>query len=156
MWTVTQPSSRISNPAYGAHVVLTGGPSALEKDYGARLAAGSGASNLVGRSSLKELAALIAAADLVICPDSGPAHMATALGTTVVGLYATSNPDRTGPYNSKKFTINRYPDAIWQYLGKKTDEVRWGQRVRHPDAMSLIKVPDVVEKIDTFFDNRDN
>lgn len=157
-WSVDSYATVIAHleSTYGAHVVLTGGPSALEKDYGARLAAGSGASNLVGRSSLKELAALIAAADLVICPDSGPAHMATALGTTVVGLYATSNPDRTGPYNSKKFTINRYPDAIWQYLGKKTDEVRWGQRVRHPDAMSLIKVPDVVEKIDTFFDNRDN
>ena len=68
-------------------------------------------------------AALIAAADLVICPDSGPAHMATALGTPVVGLYATSNPDRTGPYNSRKYTINRYPDAIRAYLGKSVDAV---------------------------------
>ena len=140
---------------HGAHVVLTGGPSELEKDYGARLASGNEAQNLVGRSSLKELAALIAAADLVICPDSGPAHMATALGTTVIGLYATSNPERTGPYNSRKFTINRYPDAIQQYLGKSVDNVRWGQRVRHPDAMGLIEVPDVLAKIDLFFENRD-
>jgi len=157
-WSVDNYAAVIAHleSAHSAQVVLTGGPSGLEKDYGARLASGSGASDLVGRSSLKELAALIAAADLVICPDSGPAHMATALGTTVIGLYATSNPERTGPYNSRKFTINRYPDAIRQYLGKNTDEVRWGQRVRHPDAMSLIEVEDVVEKIDLFFDNRGN
>ena len=139
---------------HDARVVLTGGPSAKEKTYGAALSDGSRADNLVGQSSLKQLAALIAAADLVICPDSGPAHMATALGTPVVGLYATSNPDRTGPYNSRKYTINRYPDAIKAYLGKNVEDVRWGQRVRHPDAMDLIEVGEVIEKIELFFDDR--
>ena len=140
---------------HDARVVLTGGPSEKERDYGAALAEGSRAENLVGRSSLKELAALIAAADLVICPDSGPAHMATALDTTVIGLYATSNPARTGPYNSQKYTIDRYPDAISAYLGKTIDTVNWGQRVRHPDAMDLIQVGDVTAKIDIFFDDRE-
>jgi heptosyltransferase I len=137
-----------------ARVVLTGGPSDLEADYGDRLAVSSAATNLVGRSSLKQLAALIAASDLVICPDSGPAHMATALGTTVIGLYASSNPQRTGPYLSQKYTINRYPDAIRRYLGRNVDDLRWGQRVRHADVMGLIKVEDVTQVIDDFFDNR--
>ena len=101
-------------------------------------------------------AALLAEADFVICPDSGPAHMATALGTSVVGLYATSNPTRTGPYLSQKYTINRYPDAISRYLDKNVADLRWGQRVRHPDAMDLITVADVVKKIDLFFEDRDN
>jgi heptosyltransferase I len=140
---------------HGARVVLTGGPSALEKDYGEQLAARSSATDLTGRTSLKQLAALIAAADLVICPDSGPAHMATALGTTVVGLYATSNPDRTGPYLSQKYTINRYPDAVLKYLGRNVADLRWGQRVRHPDAMDLVTVADVRQSIDSFFDDRD-
>ena len=140
---------------HGARVVLTGGPSALETDYGEQLAARSGATDLTGRTSLKQLAALIAAADLVICPDSGPAHMATALGTTVVGLYATSNPDRTGPYLSQKYTINRYPDAVLKYLGKNVADLRWGQRVRHRDAMDLVTVADVTQSIDSFFDDRD-
>ena len=139
---------------HGARVVLTGGPSPLEKDYGAKLAAGTTALDLVGQSTLKQLAALIARADLVICPDSGPAHMATALGTPVVGLYASSNPARTGPYLSQMFTINRYPDAIRRYLGKTEAEVRWGQRVRNPAVMALIEVADVTEKIDLFFDDR--
>ena len=141
---------------YGANVVLTGGASNLERDYGERLASASRATDLIGKSTLKQLAALLATADLVICPDSGPAHMATALGTTVIGLYATSNPDRTGPYLSRKYTINRYPDAISRYLGKNVEDLRWGQRVRHPDAMGLITVDDVVQNIDTFFDDRDN
>jgi heptosyltransferase I len=80
--------------------------------------------------------------------------MATAFGTTAIGLYATSNPQRTGPYLSRKYTINRYPDATKRYLDKNVGDLRWGQRVRHPDAMSLIKVDDVVKAIDTFFDDR--
>ena len=89
-------------------------------------------------------------------PESGPAHMATALGTMVIGLYATSNPARTGPYLSQKYTINRYPDAISQYLGKNVADVRWGQRVRNPHAMDLVTVRDVIDKVDFFFDDRQN
>ena len=140
---------------HGARVVLTGGPSELEKEYAEQLAGRSAAVNLAGRTTLKQLAAVIAAADLVICPDSGPAHMATALGTTVVGLYATSNPARTGPYLSQKFTINRYPDAVMRYLGRNVAEIAWGRRVRHPDAMDLVTVDDVVQSIDNFFIDRD-
>ena len=77
--------------------------------------------------------------------------MATAAGTAVVGLYATSNPDRTGPYLSRHTTVNRYPDALRRYLGKEPGDVRWGRRVRHPDAMSLITTDDVKCKIDDIF-----
>ena len=134
-------------------IVLTGGNTAVEQQYGAALSAGGSeqALNLMGKTSLKELVALISAADLVICPDSGPAHMATAVGTAVIGLYATSNPDRTGPYLSRDLTVNRYPDAAREYLGRDVNELRWGQRVRHADAMDLITIDDVSGKIDEFF-----
>ncbi|MFW2405571.1 MAG: glycosyltransferase family 9 protein [Gammaproteobacteria bacterium] len=156
-WSIDNYAAVIAHleSKHNARVVLTGGPSAREQDYGARLGSGSRAENLVGKTSLKQLAALIAAADLVICPDSGPAHMATALGTTVVGLYETSNPERTGPYLSGRFTIHRYPDAIRRYIGKNVADLRWGQRVRHPHAMDLIEVGEVTEKIDSFVDDRD-
>ena len=155
-WSIENYAAVITHleSRYDARVILTGGPSDLEREYGTQLATGSAALNLVGQSTLTQLAALIARANLVICPDSGPAHMATALGTTVIGLYATSNPKRTGPYLSQNFTINRYPDAIRRYLGKAEGQVRWGQRVRNPDAMALIGVPDVIEKTDLFFDDR--
>ncbi|MBT8092099.1 MAG: glycosyltransferase family 9 protein [Gammaproteobacteria bacterium] len=133
-------------------VVLTGGRSDLEKDYGAQLSAGAddGVIDLIGKSSLQELAAVIRTADLVICPDSGPAHVATAVGTPVIGLYATSNPARTGPYLSRDLTVSRYDEAVRQYLGKDSAALRWGTRVRHPDAMNLITIDDVISKIDVF------
>lgn len=80
---------------------------------------------------------------------------ATAFGTTVIGLYATSNPDQTGPYLSITFTINRYPDAIKRYLNKNVAELAWGQRVRETDAMDLIGVDETLQKVDDFFDDRD-
>jgi heptosyltransferase I len=134
-----------------ANIVLTGGTSPLEEHYARVIAGQTGATNLVGQTSLKQLFALIAAADVVLCPDSGPAHMATAAGTPVVGLYATSNPDRTGPYLSRDLCVNRYPDAVARYLGKRVPDLRWGQRVRHPDAMELITVDDVIDKFDDVF-----
>jgi heptosyltransferase I len=136
-----------------ANVVITGGRSSLERDYADAIAADTGATNLVGRTTLKQLFALIAAADVVLCPDSGPAHMATAAGTPVIGLYATSNPDRTGPYLSRERCVNRYPEAVERYLGKRVADVRWGQRVRHPDAMELINIEDVIGQFDDFYGN---
>ena len=108
--------------------------------------------NLIGMTSLKQLAALISAADLVICPDSCPAHIATSFGTPVLGLYATSNPQRTGPFASRKLTVNRYPDAAKKFLGKSVEQLHWGQRIRHPDAMALITVEEIMKKIDSFLD----
>jgi heptosyltransferase I len=138
---------------HGCKVVLTGGNSELEKEYSAALCKGGSQQieNRVGKTSLKELLALISVADLLICPDSGPAHMATTVGTPVMGLFATSNPARTGPYLSRDLTVNRYPDAARKYLGRDVEALRWGQRVRHPDAMDMITIRDVSDKIDHFF-----
>ena len=143
--------ARYLRDRYAARILITGGSSDLERHYAAAIGADSGAVDLVDRTSLKQLFALTAVADMVICPDSGPAHIATAAGTPVVGLYATSNPDRTGPYLSRQHCVNRYPDAVNRYLGKSVDELRWGQRVRHPDAMALISIDDVVDKIDDIY-----
>ena len=137
----------------GCRVVLTGGPSERERAYGQALATDGAADNLVGLTSLKELVALIDSADLIICPDSGPAHMATAVSTPVLGLYATTNPNRSGPFVCRELIVNRYPDAAHKFLGKSPDQLRWGQRVRHSDAMDLITIEDVTGKIDAFFDS---
>jgi heptosyltransferase I len=134
---------------YAANVVLTGAATNIEQQYGEEIVARTDSvSNLIGATSLKQLFALIAAANVVICPDSGPAHMATAAGTPVVGLYATSNPDRTGPYLSRELTVNRYPEAVQMEFGKTVDQVRFGQRVRNPNAMQLITLADVTAKTD--------
>lgn len=135
---------------YGATVVLSGSPTAVERAYADAIQAGSSAPvvDLVGKTSIKQWAALLAAAELVICPDSGPAHVATAFGTPVIGLYATSNPARTGPYRDPlQLTVNRYPDAVRAEFNCDVADVRWGQRVREADAMNLISVADVTASI---------
>jgi len=142
----------------GARVVLTGGPSELEIRYGEQLQheLGGGANtsviNLIGQTRLKELFAILEAADLVICPDSGPAHMATAAGVPVVGLYATSNRHRTGPYFCQHLVVDRYPDAVQREFRKPVTALRWGERVRDPGAMDLIRVDDVLARVDAVLD----
>lgn len=145
--------ARYAQERYGCRVVLTGAGSPQEREYGERIMGGAGPDivNLVGQTTLKQSLAVFEAADAVLCPDSGPAHMATAVRTPVIGLYATSNPERTGPYVSRQLTVNRYPDAVRRYLGKEVGDVRWGRRVREPDAMELISVEDVTAKIDVLF-----
>jgi heptosyltransferase I len=141
---------------YGAQVLLTGGGTAIEHAYGRDITAAAQArpTNLIGKTSLKQLLAILARSSVVLCPDSGPAHMATAVGTPVVGLYATSNRHRTGPYFSQHLVVDQYPEAVAREFGRPIETLRWGQRVRDPAAMSLITVADVVAKLDAAFAQR--
>ncbi|HSG65102.1 MAG TPA: glycosyltransferase family 9 protein [Gammaproteobacteria bacterium] len=141
---------------YGARTLLTGGSTVLEREYGREIAARAATpvTDLIGRTTLKQLLALIARASVVVCPDSGPAHMATAVATPVVGLYATSNRHRTGPYKSQHLVVDRYPEAVRREFGKRVEDLRWGERVRSPDAMDLIEVADVTAKLDIAFAER--
>ncbi len=135
---------------HGMRVYVTGGRSEIERAYGERITALSktGANDLVGKTSLKELLALLARATVLVSPDSGPVHMATAAGTPVIGLYATTNPDRAGPYLSQRWRVDRYPDALKQFDGLTPETAPWGTRVRDPKAMDCIQVADVTRKLD--------
>lgn len=135
---------------HGMQVVLTGGPSALEQEYGNKIAAAMRhpAINLIGRTDLKQLLAVISRATAVLAPDSGPAHLATAVGVPVIGLYATTNPDRARPYLSADFVVNRYPEAVRDKYGTMPDQLPWGIRVRDPGTMDRISVSDVTAVLD--------
>ena len=135
---------------FDCNIVLTGGSSAEEIKYGEIISSlcGPALHNLIGKSSLKQLLALIDQAALVLCPDSGPAHMATATATPVIGLYAATNPDRVAPYLSQDLTVNAYPQALEKFLGKTVDQVPFGERVRDPATMGLIRLAAVKKRID--------
>ncbi|HEY3001030.1 MAG TPA: glycosyltransferase family 9 protein [Kribbellaceae bacterium] len=75
--------------AAGWHVVVTG--SATERDLTAAVAA-DGAEDRGGRTSYRELAAVLRAADCVVAGNTGPAHLAAAVGTPVVSLFAPVVP----------------------------------------------------------------
>jgi heptosyltransferase-1 len=59
-------------------------------------------------TNLRELAALLAGASLVVGADTGPLHLAAALGTRVVGLYGPTDPRRNGPYGQIASTVDHY------------------------------------------------
>ncbi|MEZ4599685.1 MAG: lipopolysaccharide heptosyltransferase II [Syntrophotaleaceae bacterium] len=80
---------------HGFQIVLTGSRDEIELVESIRRQAGVPALSLAGCLSLRELAALIAESPLLISNNTGPAHMAAALGTPVVDLYALTNPQHT-------------------------------------------------------------
>ena len=131
-------------------VVLVGSPASFEMEYCRNIAAmmHEDSLNLCGKDTLKQLVALLERAELVMAPDSGPAHIANAVGTDVIGLFAASNPRRSGPYNSLHWCVDRYPDALRKYTGNTIEQARWGTRVEYPGAMELIEVEDVCSKLD--------
>lgn len=137
---------------HGLRVVLTGGPSRSEREMGEQIMqqCHSPPINLIGNTSLKQLLALLDKALLVISPDSGPAHMATAVNTPVIGLYACTNPDRARPYLSTELVIDRYHEAVREKFGKTADQLAWGIRVRDAGTMERITVNDVTAKLDQF------
>jgi lipopolysaccharide heptosyltransferase II len=79
----------------GCEAVFTGDASEEELVCTVRGAMRRRSRSLVGRLGLGELGALIDDADLLVCNNTGPVHMAAALGTPVVDLYALTNPQHT-------------------------------------------------------------
>ncbi len=138
--------------ARGWRVILCGGRSDLERQMGdAILAAMQGeALDLIGKDTLKQLPALLARADLLMTPDSGPMHIANAMGTKVLGLHAASNPKRSGPYSDIRYCVDRYDDAARKYLGKPAAELKWGTKIEHDDVMRLITVEDGIAAFERY------
>ncbi|GGE74745.1 glycosyl transferase [Streptosporangium jomthongense] len=134
----------------GFSVYLCGGPAHPEVELANRVASLCDAPvhNLVGKSSLKQLFALIKNVSLVIAPDTGPIHMAVAAGTPVIGLYAHSNPARTGPYGQQQNTIDAYTPLLREKLGSDAPNAPWGRRLKGDDLMSHISVQQVCDMFD--------
>ena len=135
------------------NVILIGGSSPLEKTIAQVISKQLQAPclNLVGKSSLKQLAALLGEVDVLLSPDTGPLHIAQAMGTPVVGLYAVASPERTGPYFSKRWIINKHPLAVKTILKKDPLRAAWRVRVHSLEAMKLITVDEVVNKLEKLF-----
>ena len=134
--------------AQGWRIVLCGGRSALERDTGdailAAMRARDGVLDLIGKDTLKQLPALLARATLLVTPDSGPMHIANAMGTKVLGLHAASNPNRSGPYSDRRYCVDRYDDAARKFRGKPASELKWGSKIEAEGVMDLATVDDAI------------
>lgn len=140
----------------GWRIVLTGGggeaEKALVREVETQLAAP--ALNLAGRTSVRELAAVLAGAEGVLAPDTGPVHLAAAAGTPVIGLYAVARGALTGPWPEAGYCVDRYAEAVQALLGRAVAEVGWHTRVHDRRAMALITVEEVCAQADRLIADR--
>lgn len=141
--------------ARGMQVALIGGRSALERDYADAITAAMREPplDLVGKDSLERLPAILERADLLLSPDSGPVHIANAVGTPVLGLYACTDAERSGPYSDRRWCVNRYREAAERFMHCNAARLRWGQRIEKPGVMDLIETPMVIARLDAFLAN---
>jgi lipopolysaccharide heptosyltransferase II len=103
-----------------ANIVLTGSPGDLPQIERVlqRIQQQENVHNLVGKTSLIQLAALLQRADLLISGDSGPLHMGVACGTPIVSIYGPTNPALGGPVSPDAIVLQ---SGIWCspcYTGK--------------------------------------
>jgi len=142
--------------AFGMRVVLCGGRSPLEKRMGEHIVSHMQQQcvNVIGKDTLVQLLATLERATLVLSPDSGPAHMATAVGTPVIGLYAATNPKRSGPYLSRQLCVDKYDDAARALLGKPSNSIPWTTKIEREGVMDLITPDDVIKKLQSFMMQR--
>jgi heptosyltransferase I len=150
---IAERYAEVADYAIDAHkmrVMITGGPSAVEMRMAREIetAMRGSALNLVGKITLAELMGLLERAYLVLSPDSGPAHMANALGKPVIGLHACTWSIRGGPYHSLDLCVDRFPEAAKQFRNQAPEDIRWGTKIEEPGVMALIQTADVIERLD--------
>jgi heptosyltransferase I len=149
----------VAEHAVGRHrmrVILAGGPSESERRMGAAIeqACRVPLTNQIGKDTLPQLLALLARTTVLLTPDSGPAHMATMVGTPVVGLYAATNPARSGPYLSGHWCVDAYPQAARAFRGCEPGELPWTHKIEEPGVMDLIASAQVTAKLDELLGSR--
>lgn len=132
----------------GARVVVFGGPS--ERGLAAEVA-GDVALNVAGRTDLPLLAAGLAACDLLITNDTGPMHLAAAVGTATISLWGAGDPAETGPLGEGHVLLRR-PDLPCAPC-VRNECPRRGRGYILPEAerecLRLVEVSDVVAAIES-------
>lgn len=117
-----------------AAVLLLGGPADEEAVRTVSEALQAPHVNAVGQTNLKQLAALLERCALLISNDTGPMHLATAVGTPVVDLVGPGDPRKTGPYGKGHVVVQKVPPGSTK---------AWQRRPDRQVPMDLIGVEEV-------------
>jgi lipopolysaccharide heptosyltransferase II len=132
---------------FGMHVLLVGGPDDRELGEAVVAAMRGGVTNLAGRTSLMETAALIERSTLFIGNDSCPLHIAAAVGTPAVGIFGPSNVEQFrplgGPRHRQRVVQSNLPcSPCFHFVG--TDAL-WVPNLCHSYAcLKAINAEDVI------------
>jgi len=103
----------------GAVVLVNAGPG--ETKLAADVVAASNGLARVVVSTLEQLIALTRRVSLVIGGDTGPLHLACALGKPVIGVYGPTDPRRNGPYGTR-FRVLRHPESRQDHTRREQPE----------------------------------
>ncbi|MBI5492933.1 MAG: lipopolysaccharide heptosyltransferase II [Deltaproteobacteria bacterium] len=122
----------------GIPAVLAGGPSDRAALEAIKEKIGEGACNLSGQTDLLELAAVLKMARFAVTVDSGPMHLAAAVGTRTVALFGPTAPWRTGPYGKGHIIVRKGLKCSPCFKKKCTD----------PKCMKEISVDDVMAAVE--------
>ena len=96
--------------------------------------------SLAGKTGLKELVGIIRGAKFMVSNDTGPMHVAAALGVPVFALFGAANPVRTGPYGGGHTVIRKELPCAPCYK----------RSCKKPICMDMIKIDEVAEIIGNF------
>jgi heptosyltransferase I len=122
---------------HGLRFLINCGPGESQMAREAVAAAGAATPQIV-EATLAELMALLRVASIAVAADSGPLHLAVALGTPVVGLYGPTSPARNGPYNPSDIVVRNASSADTTYK----------RRNAYSGAMLSITVEQVVDAVE--------
>jgi len=129
---------------YDAGIIFTGGSEDRSIIQDIMSAMNGRALNLAGHTTLKMLAALYEKTELVVSTDTGPMHLAAAVGTPVVALFGPTAPWRTGPYGSGHQVVT----------SSQTCAPCFKRHCQTYDCMSLISVDQVFNAVSKIIDKK--
>ncbi len=102
----------------GAGLVIVGGPEDVSAANQLAESLGDDCVNLAGKTTLKQLAAVLARVHFMVTNDSGPMHLAAALGTPVAALFTCTSPARARPHGDGHLVLSTNVWCAASYLKK--------------------------------------
>jgi len=137
---------------HGWRVLLCGGRTEAERQMGDAISAllQQPALDLIGKDTFKRFLGLLQRVTLVVSPDSGPLHMANAMGVPVLGLHAATPAWGSGPYSDRRWCVDCYEEAALRFKGKPAAQLPWGTRIHEPGVMDLITPEAVIAAFERF------
>ncbi len=131
-WPDRHFAALLAHPMLRSHaIVLTGGPGDRAAAESVAQAAAGRALDLVGRTSLLELTAVLERAALTVTGDTGAMHLAVARSRPVVALFGPGDPQRTGPYRQLERVLRMPPWDGTQRRTAKMEDLT-------PDAVAIV------------------
>ena len=121
---------------YGLAIVLCGGPG--EKEIGADIAKAmqSPPQNIIGKTSVRQMMAVLAASNLMITNDSGPMHVAAAFDVPTVAIFGPTDHTTTSPWGTRSQIVRHPVECSPCLLRQCPIDHRCMQRVTVEDVLS--------------------